>query len=126
MVVLIIGLLSGLVAPRYFDSVAKSKVGAARAQMNMLEKALDQYRLDTGTFPTQAQGLAALQTQPPNTTGWRGPYLKREVPLDPWGRAYIYLVSPDGRDVDIRSNGSDQQPGGVDDAQDITLRGPSP
>ena len=123
-VVLIIGLLSGLVAPRYFESVAKSKVGVAYAQMDLLEKAVDQFRLDTGAFPSQTLGLSALQTKPLNLKGWRGPYLKRDVPLDPWGHAYIYQLKTGGRDIDIRSNGSDGKPGGTDDAEDLSMRRP--
>lgn len=120
-VIVIIGLLAGLVAPRYFDTVGKSKVKVARAQMDSLEKALEQYRLDVGAFPTQDQGLEALMTQPPGTPKWQGPYLKKAVPPDPWGHAYIYKLSESRRDIDLVSLGSDGQPGGTGEAKDILL-----
>ena len=120
-VIVIIGLLAGLVAPRYFDTVGKSKVKVARAQMDSLDKALEQYRLDVGAFPTQDQGLEALMTQPPGTPKWQGPYLKKAVPPDPWGHAYIYKLSESRRDIDLVSLGSDGQPGGTGDAKDILL-----
>ena len=123
-VIVIIGLLTGLVAPRFFDTVAKSKVKVARAQMDALEKALDQYRLEVGGFPTPEQGLEALISQPPGVPRWQGPYLKKGVPLDPWGHAYIYKLSELQRDVDLISLGSDGQPGGSGDAKDIALSSP--
>src|SRR3954469_20034769 len=82
-VIVIIGMLAGLVAPRYFDQVGKSNSKIAKAQIDSLEKALDQYRLDVGVYPTTEQGLAALNTRPQNTEKWAGPYLKKNVPLDP-------------------------------------------
>lgn len=120
-VIVIIGLLAGLVAPRYFDTVAKSKAKVARAQMDALEKALDQYRMEIGAFPTPVQGLEALMTQPAGIPKWQGPYLKKAVPLDPWGHAYIYKLSESQREVDLISLGSDGQPGGTSDAKDIAL-----
>jgi general secretion pathway protein G len=123
-VIVIIGLLAGLVAPRYFDTVAKSKVKVARAQMDSLEKALEQYRLEVGTFPTQEQGLDALMVQPAGVSKWQGPYLKKAVPMDPWGHPYIYKLSDSRRDVDLISWGSDGQPGGEGDAKDIALSAP--
>src|SRR5436190_8022747 len=75
-VVAIIGLLAGFVAPRYFGQLGKSEVNAARAQLDALEKALDQYRLDTGHYPRTEEGLAALNTRPQNEPKWNGPYLK--------------------------------------------------
>jgi general secretion pathway protein G len=123
-VIVIIGLLAGLVAPRYFDTVAKSKAKVARAQMDSLEKALDQYRLEVGAFPSQEQGLDALMTQPAGLLTWRGPYLKKAVPKDPWGHAYIYKLSESQREIDLISLGSDGQPGGEGDAKDIALSAP--
>src|SRR5215212_3092206 len=78
-VVAIIGLLAGYVAPRYFGQVGRSEVNAAKAQIDALEKALDQYRLDTGTFPSNELGLNALVTRPPNEAKWNGPYLRKGV-----------------------------------------------
>ncbi len=123
-VVVIIGLLAGLVVPRYFDTVSKSKIKIARAQMDSLDKALEQYRLDVGAFPTQEQGLAALMTQPSGSAKWQGPYLKKGLPPDPWGNPYVYRLSESKRDADIASLGSDGQPGGTGDAKDILLSAP--
>lgn len=120
-VIVVIGLLAGLVAPRYFDTVGKSKSKIALAQMDSLEKALDQYRLDIGNFPSQEQGLEALMVAPAGVSKWQGPYLKKPVPPDPWGNAYIYSVSENGKEIDITSLGSDGKPGGDGDAKDVSL-----
>ena len=88
-VMVIIGLLAGYVAPKYFSQIGKSEVKIARAQIDALEKALDQYRLDVGRYPSTEQGLAALVAPPANEPKWQGPYLKKAVPPDPWGHAYI-------------------------------------
>ena len=120
-VIVIIGLLAGLVAPRYFDTVGKSKSKIAFAQMDSLEKALDQYRLDVGNFPSKEQGLEALMTAPAGVAKWQGPYLKKAVPLDPWGNAYIYFVAESGKEIDITSLGSDGKPGGDGEAKDVSL-----
>lgn len=119
-VMVIIGLLASFVAPRYFSQVGKSEVKAARAQLDALEKALDQYRLDVGRYPTMEQGLAALVMRPANEPKWDGPYLKREVPKDPWGNAYVMTVPGQHGDVDLSSYGKDGQPGGTAEAADIT------
>src|SRR5512147_1321328 len=87
-VIVIIGLLAGYVAPRYFSQVGKSEVQVAKVQIDALEKALDQYRLDTRKYPTTEQGLQALVARPANEPDWNGPYLKKTVPPDPWGRPY--------------------------------------
>ena len=123
-VIVIIGLLAGLVVPRYFDTVGKSKSKVARAQIDALEKALDQYRLDVGAFPSNEQGLDSLNTQPTGVAKWQGPYLKKGVPMDPWGHPYIYKLSETKREIDLISLGSDGQPGGSGDAKDIALSAP--
>jgi general secretion pathway protein G len=120
-VIVIIGLIAGLVAPRYFETVSKSKVQIAKAQMASLEKALEQYRLETGTFPTQDQGLQALITKPADVPTWQGPYLKKNVPLDPWNHPYIYKLSETGSDIDIISLGEGGQAGGSPDSNSIHL-----
>lgn len=120
-VIVIIGLLAGLVAPRYFETVDKSKIKVVRAQMDTLSKVLEQYRLEVGTYPTQEQGLAALMVQPAGVRRWQGPYLKKDVPMDPWGNPYLYQLSASGREIDLISLGSDGQPGGEADARDIAL-----
>src|SRR5947209_20475310 len=88
-VVAIIGLLVGYVAPRYFGQVGKSQVTTAKAQIDALEKALDQYRLDTGHYPATELGLGALVNRPQNEPKWNGPYLRKDVPLDQIGRAHV-------------------------------------
>jgi general secretion pathway protein G len=118
-VVVIIGLLAGLVAPRYFGQVGKSNTGVARAQIEQLGKALDTYRLDVGVYPTSDQGLNALVAKPDGVDRWQGPYLQKQVPGDPWGRAYKYKSPGDHSDYDLYSYGSDNAPGGVGEAQDV-------
>lgn len=122
-VIVIIGLLAGLVAPRFFDQVSKSNTKIARAQIDSLEKALDQYRLDVGSYPTTEQGLAALNTRPQNLEKWAGPYLKKAVPPDPWNARYLYKSPGDHGDYDLSSLGSDGQPGGSGEAADVTSWG---
>jgi general secretion pathway protein G len=119
-VVAIIGLLAGYVAPRYFGQVGKSEVNAAKAQIDALEKALDQYRLDTGTYPNNELGLNALVQRPPNETKWNGPYLRKGVPLDPWGKPYLYKMPGEKGDYDLLSYGKDGQPGGTGESADLT------
>lgn len=122
-VIVIIGLLAGLVAPRFFDQVSKSNTKIARAQIDALEKALDQYRLDIGAYPATEQGLAALNTKPQNVEKWAGPYLKKAVPPDPWGNRYLYKSPGDHADYDLFSLGSDAQPGGSGEAADVNSWG---
>jgi general secretion pathway protein G len=119
-VVVIIGLLAGFVAPRYFSQLGKSEVQIARAQIDSFEKALDQYRLDTRRYPTTDQGLRALIERPSNEPLWNGPYLRKAVPLDPWGHPYLYKAPGDKAEFEIVSYGRDGQPGGEGDAADIT------
>src|SRR4249920_2778971 len=88
-VIVIIGLLAGYVAPRYFSQVGRSEIQVARAQIESLEKALDQYRLDLKRYPSTEEGLQALTAKPGDAQAWSGPYLKKAVPLDPWGRPYV-------------------------------------
>ena len=118
-VIVIIGLLAGYVAPRYFAQVGRSEVQVARAQIDALEKALDQYRLDTNHYPSMEQGLDALMTKPVNENGWRGPYLKKAVPMDPWGRPYVYRAPGQAREFELVSYGRDGRPGGSGDDADI-------
>lgn len=118
-VMVIIGMLAAYVAPRYFAQVGKSETKLARAQIDALEKALDQYRADVGRYPSSEQGLTALMTRPGNEARWAGPYLKRELPADPWGRPYLYKQPGEHGEVDISSLGSDGRPGGSGDAADV-------
>ena len=118
-VMAIIGLLAGYVGPRYFAQIGKSEVKVAKAQMDSLEKALDQYRLDTGHYPSQEQGIAALIKKPANEPRWDGPYLKKDLPLDPWGRAYVYKIPGEKGEYDLISLGKDGVPGGTGEAADL-------
>ncbi len=118
-VMVILGLLAALVVPRYVAREKKGRVQAARVQIELLGQALDQFRLDTGRYPTTAEGLNALVTNP-GVPGWDGPYLKKGVPLDPWGRPYIYISPGQHGDYDLLSYGADGAPGGEGENQDIT------
>lgn len=119
-VMVIIGLLAGYVAPKYFSQIGKSQVKTAKAQIDSLEKALDQYRLDTGRYPSTEQGLAALFTKPEGEAKWDGPYLRKQVPTDPWDKPYVYKQPGEHGDFDLLSYGNDGQPGGNGEAADIT------
>jgi general secretion pathway protein G len=118
-VMVIIGLLAGYVGPKYFGQIGKSEIKVARAQLDALDKALDQYRLDTGHYPAPEAGLTALMEKPPNEAKWGGPYLKKNVPLDPWGHPYLYKLPGEHGDYDLVSFGKDGQPGGTGEAADI-------
>jgi general secretion pathway protein G len=118
-VMVILGLLAGYIAPKYFTQIGKSEIKVARTQIEALEKALDMYRLDVGHFPTTEQGLDALVTRPQNEPKWSGPYLKKGVPLDPWGRRYLFKSPGEHGDCDISSFGKDGQPGGEGETADI-------
>ena len=111
---------TAFVAPRYFSQVGKSQVKVARAQVDALDKALDQFRLDVGRYPTSEEGLQALAVQPASETGWAGPYLKKGVPMDPWGRPYVYVSPGQHGDFDLLSYGKDGRPGGSGEDADIT------
>lgn len=119
-VMVIIGLLAGYVAPRFFAQIGKSERGAARAQIDGLEKALDQYRIDVGHYPRTEQGLKALNEKPANETKWAGPYLKKTLPADPWGNPYQYRQPGEHGEYDLLSYGKDGQPGGTGEAEDVT------
>jgi general secretion pathway protein G len=118
-VIVIIGLLAGYVAPRYFSQVGKSEIQVARAQIESLEKALDQYRLDMRRYPSAEEGLGALVAKPENAPSWSGPYLKKAVPMDPWGRPYVYRTPGQKGEFEIFSYGRDGKPGGSGEDADI-------
>ena len=119
-VMIIIGLLAGYVGPKYFGQVGKSEIKAAKAQIDAFEKALEQYRIDVGHFPSSEQGLASLTVKPGTESKWDGPYLKKEAPVDPWGSPYVYKMPGEHGDFDLFSFGKDGQAGGADEAADIT------
>ena len=120
-VIIILGLLAGLVGPRLFGRVGQSKQAAARAQIELFSAALDQYRLDVGSYPPSGAGLDAL-VKNPNAQNWNGPYLKKNlVPVDPWGKPYQYKCCPgDHGDYDIWTLGADGAPGGEGENADVS------
>jgi general secretion pathway protein G len=120
-VIIILGLLAGLVGPRLFGRVGQSKVATAKAQIELFGAALDQYRLDVGSYPPSSVGLDGL-VRNPNVPNWNGPYLKKNaVPDDPWGKSYIYKCCPgDHGEYDIVSYGADGVPGGEGENADAT------
>jgi general secretion pathway protein G len=119
-VMVIIGLLAAYVGPKYFSQIGKSEVKTAKAQIVAFEKALEQYRIDTGRYPTTEQGLQALVTKPANMNKWDGPYLAKVLPQDPWGNGYVYVAPGEHGDVDISSLGRDGRPGGDGLDADVT------
>ncbi len=121
-VLVILGLLAGLVAPRMFGNVAKSEVKVARAQIASLETAIENFRLDMGRYPSTDEGLAALEKSPGGDGRWAGPYLKKAVPSDPWGNPYQYKHPGERGDFDLLSLGRDGRAGGSGDDADLTNR----
>ena len=124
-VIIVIAMLATLVAPSVFQHVDSAKSSTAKAQIEMLSAALDAYRLDNDRYPTTEQGLAALRLAPstsPVPRRWRGPYLRRELPTDPWDRPYVY-VSPgrhNPQGYDLYSLGRDGREGGEGEDADVT------
>ncbi|TWB41018.1 type II secretion system major pseudopilin GspG [Nitrospirillum pindoramense] len=120
-VVLIIGLLASYVGPKYFAQVAKSEVTTAKAQIEAYAKAVDNFRLDMGRFPTTEEGLAVLMTRPAaDGDKWNGPYLRKAIIPDPWGHAYLYRAPGDKGEFAIQSYGRDGQPGGTGPDADLS------
>ena len=112
-VVTIIALFAALVAPRMLRRSDAARVTAARAQINSFMTALGAYKLDTGTFPTTEEGLQALRIKPAEANQWQGPYLPQDIPVDPWGRPYLYKYPGEhGDEPDLICLGADGQPGG--------------
>ena len=123
-VVLVLGILAALVVPNVFSHVSTARRESARTQMEMLNAALDAYRLHNGGYPTTEQGLEALRDRPetpPVPENWRGPYLRKDVPRDPWGNAYVYRSPATESEwgYDLLSYGKDGEPGGEGEAADI-------
>jgi general secretion pathway protein G len=124
-VIIVLGLLAGLVAPQIIGRLSDAKSTTARTQIELLSVALDGYRLDNGNYPTTDQGLAALRdkpTRPPVPSNWRGPYLRKAVPVDPWGRPYLYRFpgEKNAGAFDLESLGRDGKVGG--DGEDADVR----
>ena len=119
-VIVIIGLLAAYVGPKYFSQLGKSEVTVAKAQIEAFDKALDTYRLDVGRYPSTEEGLASLLAAPATAGAkWNGPYLKKGVPPDPWGRPYQYKAPGAKAEYDIISLGKDGQPGGEGENADL-------
>lgn len=123
-VLIVIGLLAGLVAPQILGRVSEARTTTAKAQIELLGVALENYRLDNGVYPSTAQGLEALRAKPagsPAPANWRGPYMRKAIPADPWGRPYIYasLGTIDRQGFDLGSLGRDGKRGGEDEDGDI-------
>jgi len=119
-VMVIIGLLAGYVGPRFFGQIGKSEVKVTKAQIDALQKALDQYRLDVGHYPSTEQGLQALMDKPSEEAKWAGPYLSKALPKDPWGHDYQYKQPGEHNEYDLLSWGRDGRPGGDGEDADIT------
>jgi len=121
-VLVIIGLLAAYVGPRYFEQLGKSEQKVAKAQIEGFGKALDMYRIDIGRYPTSEQGLNALLVKPNEENKWSGPYLEKQVPMDPWGKVYMYSSPGRSGDFDLLTYGKDGQPGGEGDNADVSYR----
>lgn len=119
-VLTIIALFAALVAPKLLSKSDTARVTAARAQINAFGTALGAYKLDTGLYPSTEMGLQALRNRPQNLPQWQGPYLPQDIPVDPWGRPYVYKYPGEhGDEPDIICYGADGQPGGEGIAADI-------
>jgi general secretion pathway protein G len=118
-VIIIIGLLAALVGPRLFGKVSTAKLKTAKAQIELFGTALDTFRLDTGRYPTTEEGLKALREKPSGLENWQGPYLPKEIPMDPWGKPYVYKSPGEHYDYDLISYGLDGVEGGEGENQDI-------
>jgi general secretion pathway protein G len=118
-VMVIIAMFATLVGGRLFKSVDKAKVTQARSQIQEFESVLDMFRLEVGRYPTTDEGLQALRVKPSGVENWDGPYLKKDVPIDPWGHPYVYKCPGQHGDFDLYSLGGDGQEGGEGDAADI-------
>ena len=118
-VMVILGLLAALVGPRVWKNVARGKQTAAQTQIELMGQALDQFRLDTGRYPTTQEGLGSLRTNP-GINGWDGPYLRKEVPTDPWNKPYQYQAPGSHDDYDLATYGLDGAAGGSGENTDVT------
>jgi general secretion pathway protein G len=123
-VLVIIGLLATLVAPNFIGQSEKAKPKAARAQLENMRNALDMFQLDVGRYPTTEEGLQSLRQRPSSAPRWAGPYLRDEIPLDPWGRPYVYRSPGEGgSNYDLGSYGADGRAGGEGNNADVALSG---
>src|SRR6185312_16018517 len=119
-VVVIIAVFAAVVGPKLLGQGDKARVVAAKQQIENFQLALGQYHLDTGSYPSTEQGLAALRTQPNGVEQWHGPYLQKDVAPDPWSHPYVYKFPGDhGDEPDVLSYGADGQAGGTELNTDI-------
>jgi general secretion pathway protein G len=118
-VMVILAMFATLVGQRFFGRVEQARQTTTKAQISEFESVLDLYRLDVGRYPTSAEGLQALRVRPPGVEDWDGPYLRKEVPLDQWGKPYIYRFPGEHGDFDLLSLGADGQEGGDGENTDI-------
>ena len=118
-VMVIIALFATIVGSRVGRSVDRAKQVAAKSQIAEFESVLDQYRLDAGRYPSNEEGLQALRVRPSDVSNWDGPYLRKDVPLDPWDRPYTYRFPGTHGDFDLLSLGADGQEGGEGENADI-------
>ncbi len=118
-VLAILGLLMSLVGPTVLNQLGGAKTKTAGIQIKELEQSLEMYKLDVGRFPSSNEGLQALVQKPSGVTGWNGPYLKGDVPMDPWGRAYNYKYPGERGELDIFTYGQNGQPGGDGEDSDV-------
>lgn len=118
-VIIIIGLLAGLVGPRLFGKLTQAKQKAAKAQIELFGTALDAFRLDVGRYPTTDEGLKALREKPSGLDAWKGPYLPKEIPMDPWGKPYLYKSPGEHGEYDLLTYGLDGVEGGEGENQDV-------
>ncbi len=118
-VIIILGLLAALVAPKMFGRVGEAKQKSTKAQIELFGTALDSLRLDVGRYPTTSEGLQALRAQPSGMDKWNGPYLPKEIPLDPWGNPYYYQSPGNHFDYDLYSFGADNAEGGEGEDEDV-------
>ncbi len=118
-VVIILGMLVALVGPRLFGHVGGAKLKTAKAQIELFGTTLDAFRLDVGRYPTTEEGLKALREKPSGVEGWQGPYLQKEIPVDPWSKTYVYRCPGDHGDYDLISYGLDGVEGGEGENQDV-------
>ena len=120
-VILILSILAALIIPRLVSRTSDAKIAAAKSDIATLTSLLQQYRVDNDKYPTTEEGLQALRVQPSSATNWKGPYLTKDLPVDPWGNPYVYQSpGPSGQDFQIISYGADGAPGGDGDDADIT------
>ena len=120
-VMVIIAMFATIVGQRLFRNVEKARQTTAKAQINEFESVLDAFKLDVGRYPTSEEGLQSLRVRPGSVERWDGPYLRKDIPPDPWQRPYVYrFPSQHGGDYDLYSLGADGQEGGEGENADVT------